>query len=136
MKWKDCIGVKVKKIKPDLERAYSMLSLAERRLNSINRRRHIENSEFLVEDYYECIKELITSILFSKGYKSYSHECLILFLEDEIQGFTKDEIKLVDQLRCIRNDLLYRGDTVADEYLKRREVEIKKVIKKLLDKSK
>ena len=74
MNWDDCKKEKVKKIRPDLERAKSMRVLAQKRLQSIGRRRVSDDAEFIVEDYYETMKELMTSLLYASGYNSYSHE--------------------------------------------------------------
>ncbi|MFH1055640.1 MAG: hypothetical protein V1744_06065 [Candidatus Altiarchaeota archaeon] len=131
MKWTDCMKEKVKAIRPDNERAKAMTELAVKRLNSIARRRQTEDPEFIVEDYYESIKELTTALLFSRGYKSYSHECLISFLQEFHPEFGKDELELINQMREIRNDIQYRGEPLASGFLKRREADIKGVIDKL-----
>ncbi|MBN2251969.1 MAG: HEPN domain-containing protein [Candidatus Altiarchaeota archaeon] len=131
MNWEECEKQKVKKIEPNPERAKSMRDLAQKRLESIKRRRKTDDPEFITEDYYESIKELVTALLFSKGYKSYSHECLITFLKKFHPEYDEAELKLMDQLRQTRNDLLYRGEPVASEFLNRREKDIKEIIDKL-----
>jgi uncharacterized protein (UPF0332 family) len=131
MKWEECEKDKVKKIQPNLERAKSMRDLAVKRLRSIKRRRKTDDPEFIAEDYYETVKELITSLLFIRGYKSYSHECLITFLRKFYPQYSESDLALIDQMRQIRNDLLYRGEPVATEFLKRREKEIEEIIEKL-----
>jgi uncharacterized protein (UPF0332 family) len=133
MRWEDCVKEKVKEVKPNLERAKSMRDLAVKRLESIRRRRGTDDPEFIVEDYYEAMKELITAMLFSRGFKSYSHECLITFLREFHKEFKEDELQLIDQMRQTRNDLLYRGEPVAAAYLNRREPEFTTLIAKLLD---
>lgn len=133
MKWSDCLKQKVKEIKPDLERAKSMRQLAEKRLGEINKRRGNTPAEFIVEDYYETVKELITALLYAEGYKSYSHECLILFLEKYYsQKILLDELSLIDQLRKLRHDIMYRGSMVAEDYLNRNEIKINTIISKLM----
>jgi uncharacterized protein (UPF0332 family) len=133
MDWEDCLKNKVKEIKPDPERAKSMKQLAERRMEEINKRRKTAYPEFIVEDYYETIKELITSVLYLHGFKSYSHECLITFLNVYYpHTLDDDELNLIDQLRQIRHDITYRGSTIAEDYLSRNEAKINAIIKKLL----
>ena len=132
MKWEDCTKQKVKKIEPNKERAKSMRDLAQKRLESIKRRRTTDDPEFIIEDYYEAAKELITALLFIKGYKSYSHECLITFLKEFYPEYGEADRSLIEQLRQIRNDLLYRGEPVASEFLNRREKDITGVINKLV----
>ncbi len=133
MKWEDCRKQKVKEIVPNKERAKSMRDLAVKRMESVKRRRETDAPEFILEDYYEIIKELITSLLFVKGFKSYSHECLISFLNEFYPQFSEIELKLIDQMRQTRNDLLYRGEPIASGFLIRRENEISNIIKKLLE---
>lgn len=131
MDWEECRKRNVKEIKPNEERAKSLLDTAERRLEFIRKSRSKGGSEFITENYYETAKELITSLMFTKGFKSYSHICLIKFLREFYQEFQESELELIDQLRKTRNDLMYRGESVADEYLDRRENEIEEVIRKL-----
>ena len=87
-----------------------MRDLAVKRLGSIKRRRKTDDQEFIAEDYYETVKELITSLLFIRGYKSYSNECLITFLRKFHPQYSESDLALIDQMRQIRNDLLYRAN--------------------------
>lgn len=69
-----------------------------------------------------------------EGYKSYSHECLIFFLERYYpQTINSEELRLIDQLRKLRHDIMYRGSTVAEDYLSRNETKINIIIKKLME---
>jgi uncharacterized protein (UPF0332 family) len=131
MNWDDCLKNKIKKIQPDTERAKSLTQIAQKRLESIKRRRQKEYPEFIVEEYYETIKELITALLLEKGYKSYSHECLITYLRENHNIYSEEELDIIDQLRNIRHNIQYRGEPLAKDYLKRRENQIQKIIKKL-----
>ena len=92
---------------------------------------NIRTATLRAESYYEIIKELITSLLAVEGFKSYSHECLISFLEYKSRNFNKQEINLIDQLRIIRNDIAYRGIFIEDDYLIRNEKKILEIINKL-----
>lgn len=132
MDWKECKNRNVKEIKPNKERAKSLRNTAERRLEFIRKSKDKGGAEFVTENYYETAKELITSLMFIKGFKSYSHLCLIVFLEEFYQGFQESELELVDQLRRTRNDVMYRGKSVAADYLDRRESEIMEIIEKLM----
>ncbi|KXA96169.1 hypothetical protein AKJ37_05880, partial [candidate division MSBL1 archaeon SCGC-AAA259I09] len=79
------------------------------------------------------IKELITSLMSLKGYKSYSHICLISFLREHYPQLQEGELELIDQMRRIRNDIMYRGEPIASDYLKRRKGEIIEIIEKLTE---
>lgn len=132
MDWEECRKRHVKEIKPNEERARSLRDTAERRLEFIRKSRNKGGAEFIAENYYETAKELITSLMFIKGFKSYSHVCLIKFLKEFYQKFQESELELIDQLRRTRNDIMYRGKSVAAEYLERRENEITEIIRKLM----
>lgn len=130
MKWDDCLEYKVKKVKENPEQAKALFELANKRLESINKRRKDEYAQFLIESYYEVIKELISSLLSIHGYKSYSHECLVSFIK-EYYPDSLDEYQLhfVDSMRKLRSDIQYRGADVADDYMQRNHKTITEVIK-------
>ncbi len=134
MKWEDCLDYKVKKVKENPEQAEALLKLAKRRLESVEKRRKDEFSQLLIESYYEVIKELISALLSIHGYKSYSHECLISFMDEFYPTVLDDfQIHFLDSMRKLRSDIQYRGRDVADDYLKRNSSVIEKIIGNLLD---
>lgn len=130
MKFDECIRKKlVIKKSIDLEIVKSLKSLVDIRLTNIN---GVKEPTLRVEAYYEIIKELLTALLIGHGYKSYSHECLVSFLEEHCStNFTKADVHLIDQLRIIRNDIAYRGAFVEKDYLLRNEKRIGIIIDKL-----
>ena len=101
------------------------------------REKRIQKSEaeefttLLVEDYYEIIKELATAVLNLNGYKTLSHKALFEFLKDKYKSFTLSEIELMDELRKIRNKVVYEGFFVKGDYLKRNKAIIILIISKL-----
>jgi len=132
MDFENCIrkGL-VKRSGKNREMSNSLIKLANIRLADIDK---LTNTTLKIESYYEIIKELLTALLASEGYKSYSHECLISFARDKFSNkFTGMEIELIDQLRIIRNDIVYRGAFVEDDFLDRNERTILDVIKILKD---
>ncbi len=130
MNFEDCIKKRlVNKRSVDKEMADSLNSLVDIRLRNM---KNLDNTTLKIESYYEVIKELLTALLSLKGYKSYSHECLILFLKDRhSKDFTTAQIELIDQLRVMRNDIAYRGFFVEEEYLTRNELQITGIIDQL-----
>lgn len=104
MDWEECKKQNVKEIKPNKERARSLQDTAERRLEFIRKSKNKGGAEFITENYYETVKELITSLMFIKGFKSYSHLCLITFLKEFYQESQESELELIDQLKRTRND--------------------------------
>ncbi len=134
MKWEDCLDYKVKKVKENPEQAKDLFQLAKRRLESIKKRRKDEFSQLLIESYYEAIKELICALLAIHGYKSYSHECLISFLDEFYPAILDDfQIHFLDNLRKLRSDIQYRGRDIADDYLDRNGLTIEKITNILLE---
>lgn len=133
MNFEDCIKKRlVIKKSVDREMSKSLRKLVDFRLSDVEK---LSTTTLKVEAYYEIIKESITALLSLKGYKSYSHECLISFIENNFsQNFSNAEIKLIDQLRVIRNDIAYRGIFVEDDYLIRNFDAIQRIIKKLIQK--
>jgi len=136
MDWKDCINYnKVKKVNRNPEQAHSLVELANRRYESIERRKEHEYPQLLLEEYYETIKELIGAMLSLQGYKSYSHECLISFMKEFYpKTLTQSQLHLLDGLRKLRSDILYRGREIAEDYLERNLSEIEQIITLLFGK--
>ena len=128
MNFEDCVRKGfVKKSGKNREISNSLVKLADIRLGGIDK---FTNATLKVESYYEIIKELLTALLAAEGYKSYSHECLISFVRDKFSyKFTGMQIELMDQLRVMRNDIVYRGAFVEDDFLNRNERNILDVIK-------
>lgn len=134
MNWGECLKTNVKKRTPNPEEAKSLYKMSEIRLEDNDRReRTEENISLIVETYWEVHKQLITALLNLKGYKSYSQDCLISFLE-KFYDFRGDELELMDQLRRLRNDIDYRGEFLDKDYLDRNEEQIEETIEKLEEK--
>ena len=130
MRWEDCLEYKVKKVKENPEQAKALFELANKRLESVNKRRKDEYPQFLIESYYEVIKELISSLLSIHGFKSYSHECLVSFIKEYYPDTLEDyQLHFLDSIRKLRSDIQYRGADVADDYLERNLSTIEGVIK-------
>lgn len=85
-----------------------------------------------MEEYYEIIKELITSLMYIDGFKTLSHKLLVEYLFKNYNQFDKEEFIIADELRILRNNILYYGQKVDSVFLKNRESQIKKIIAKLI----
>jgi hypothetical protein len=133
MDWEECIrSYDVKETPKNNEIAKSFLKLVDARLevaNSMDKKKH---QALLCEAYYEIIKELIISLISIKGFKSYSHVCLISFIREfHSSKFSGNEIEIMDKLRKIRNDLHYRGIFTGVDFMSRNEKRIIKIISRL-----
>jgi uncharacterized protein (UPF0332 family) len=134
MKWDDCLDYKVKKVKENPEQAKALFKLAKKRLESIKKRRKDEYPQFLIESYYETIRELISALLSIHGYKSYNHECLVSFIKEYYPDFFNDfMIHFLESMRKLRGDIQYRGRDIADDYLERNSSSIDEIIKILFN---
>src|SRR3989344_6910840 len=99
----------VKKITPNPDLASALLKSSQKNLNFVSKLEiNNENSELIVQDCYDIIRELIESRLSKEGYKSYSHEATISFLR-KFKQFSLQEIDFIDRLRVLRNNIKYYG---------------------------
>jgi len=118
------------KIEPDKEKARSLLKLTLLRQNKLPKFDIEKESPLITETYYEICKELITAILFCKGYKTLSHKDLIEYIKQHNE-FNEEEIILLDNLRKKRNRLIYYGVFTNPIFIKRNKQKLKVIITKL-----
>jgi len=128
--WEE-IEEEIREMREDLEIAGSLLKMIEVRLNSVKKLDLEEETSIIVENYYEIIKEAITAIMAIDGYKTLSHEALVVYLNKFYKEFDEYEINFIDELRKLRNKINYKGFFVGKNYLERNDLEIQNMIKKL-----
>jgi len=116
------------RITKNTNRAESLKEMAEERLEDISDEK---KNYKIVEEYYEIIKELITAIMYSDGFKTLSHKSLISYLEKNYKEFNKGEIILIDELRKLRNNIVYYGQKINQDFLINNKDEINEIIGKL-----
>lgn len=122
------------KIQPDKERARSLVKLARLRYKKIKTFDIEKESSLIVEGLYEVAKELITAILFVDGYKTLSHKDLIEYLRLNFKSdFSDLDANLLDQLRKLRNSIVYYGVFIEPSYVKRNSGYIQRIISKLFE---
>lgn len=127
----------VRKVAKDQETAQSLLKMMEVRSGSIKKLNPGEETSIIVDGYYEIIKEAITAVMAIDGYKTASHEALVIYLNKFYKEFDEYELNFIDELRKLRNKINYKGFFVNRNYLERNDLEIKHVIiklKKLIEK--
>ncbi|PIN94996.1 hypothetical protein COU53_01385 [Candidatus Pacearchaeota archaeon CG10_big_fil_rev_8_21_14_0_10_30_48] len=109
-------------------RANALVEMAKERFEDINK----ESKTYrIVEEYYEVIKELISALMYLNGFKTLSHKMLVIYLERNYKEFNKSEIILINELRKLRNNILYYGQKVEKEFLLNNKKELNLIIKKL-----
>lgn len=90
-----------------------------------------KNAKYVYENVYEAAREAADSILFLHGFKSFSHEATISFLQQS-KEMTAKEIADFDRMRAKRNGMKYYGKFCsvkdAEEAIKFAESLMKKLL--------
>ena len=127
--WDDCIANNSAKIVSlDLKRAESLIETAKERINLIKEINE-KNCNFIFEDYYTSLVELLQAENFKKGFNVLNHICLGYYLRDVIKR--EDLYRIFDDLRYKRNSLTYYGNRMDYEIAKQAIEKCKKIIKEI-----
>jgi len=106
--WEDCIDFKFSiKITPDRAKAKSLIETSKGRIDYISKDPNEKNANYIFEDYYSSVLELIHALLILNGYKVSNHICLGYYLRDILKR--DDLFRLFDDCRFKRNSLVYYG---------------------------
>ena len=102
-----------KESKPDFIEAEALLGKAGGRLKFIRLIKiDMTTSPYVFEEIYECAREAAQSLMSLKGYKPYSHEALVSFL-NEFFGFRGEDIASFNRYRILRNKTVYKGEKIS-----------------------
>ncbi|UZE93863.1 MAG: hypothetical protein IB618_03825 [Candidatus Pacearchaeota archaeon] len=125
------------KITLDREKAKSILKMAENIENMlkeiIKKLGKMEDQSIIVREYYEVIRELITALLLSDGFKAigeYAHKETIDYLSN-YKEFSQDEVMTIQDLRTKRNKSSYEGRPIKSPYLENKKEKLDLIINKL-----
>jgi uncharacterized protein (UPF0332 family) len=108
----------VKRSAQDLNTAKSILARAAKRLEFAETQQiDIDNAPFIFEDVYEVMRECVLALMIARGFKPYSHEATVAFLNDYyLTEFGEKKVRAFDRYRIMRNDIMYRASsTNVDE---------------------
>ncbi|MBU1199806.1 MAG: hypothetical protein KKF46_04995 [Nanoarchaeota archaeon] len=131
MSWENCLTHHIKRIQKDKNRANELIKMADLRYEFWKKHHYDKKYVSLVVDgYYEVIKEMLTALLYTEGFKSGNHECLIAFFKHKYPEFDY-ESDIIYQLKNIRNEISYRGFFVKPEYFEMNKIEFQHIIKTL-----
>lgn len=130
IKWNVCERNFIKKVEPDFERVNSIKEMAVKRYEKL-KKYDKEEISFIVEDYYEVIKELMVAYLLKNGMRSQNHQCLISYLY-KMHSELEHEVDLIMQMSFFRNRLGYYGEKVPSEFYEDKKGDFDKIIKILL----
>src|SRR3989338_8669138 len=129
MDWKECEVNFIGKVSVDEERIKSIIKRAFQRLKRAKGTKiNLENVSFVVEDYYEVIKELLVAYLLKNSLKSRNHQCLISYFYKKNPEYEKESY-LISQMSFFRNRLEYYGEDTPMSFYEKNKKEFEKIIK-------
>lgn len=128
--WHDCIdNNSAKQVSPDIERAKSLIETAEERIKIITRVDE-KNCNFVFEDYYTSLLELLQALVIKEGYNISNHICIGYYIRDVIK---RDGLyALFDDVRYKRNSLTYYGNRMEYKTAKDAIETCKRLIKEIM----
>lgn len=130
IKWSVCERNFVKKVSIDFERIGSIRKMAMLRFERLKKNED-EPVSFLVEDYYEVVKELLVVYLLKNGLRSQNHQCLISYFYYRNPNL-EYETDLIQEMSFFRNRLGYYGEEVPREFYEEKKEDFDKIIEILL----
>lgn len=127
--WNDCLeNQSVKNISANSERAKSLIETADERISLVKDVTE-KNCNFVFEDYYTSLIELLQSLTFLKCYNVLNHMCMGFYLRDVLKR--EDLFRIFDDLRYKRNSLTYYGSRMDFGTAKQAIEKCKRLIKEL-----
>ncbi|MBW2976987.1 hypothetical protein KY347_06085 [Candidatus Woesearchaeota archaeon] len=128
MSWGLCASKFIRNVEVDEEQIISIVETADKRLEFIKSNKVTnENVSFIVENYYEIVKELLVALLLKNGIKSSNHQCLISYFYKEFPDY-EFEANLISQMSRLRNRLNYYGEKIDFEFYDKNKKEFGKLI--------
>ncbi len=132
MSWEKCEKEFIRKVSVDENKIKSIVNIAKLRLKRASDFKATkEYVSFVVEDYYEVIKELLVAYLLKNGLHSRNHQCMISYFYKKNPELEKEAF-LVSRLSYFRNRLCYYGEFISLAFFEDNKNEIEKLIGVLL----
>ena len=129
--WNLCEKEFIRIVKRDERRVKSIIDRALIRLKIVEEIKiNDEGISFIVEGYYEVIKELLVAYLLKNGLRSKNHQCLISYFYKTTRK--EKETNLISQMSYFRNRLGYYGEIIPKKFYETNRKEFKDIIKLLL----
>lgn len=133
MDWRLCESKFIRLVEKDEEKTASIIETADKRLDFIKSNEAAkENVSFIVEGYYEIVKELLVALLLKNGLKSGNHQCLISFFYKEHPDY-EFEANLILQMSYLRNRLNYYGEEIDFGFYDKNKEEFGRIIELIKD---
>ena len=132
MDWGECEKNFIRDVTVDKEKISSIIDIVLRRKSFIESNEVTkENVSFVIEGYYEIIKELLVALLLRNGLKSKNHQCLISYFHKNYPDY-EFEANLILQMSYLRNKLNYYGESIDIAFYDKNKDDIIKIIELLL----
>jgi len=133
MNWEECKKKFIRNVEIDNERIESIIRKAMQRLERARKTDiSLDTISFVVEDYYEVIKELLIAYLLKKGLRSKNHQCLISYFYKENRDY-EGEAYLISQMSFFRNRLNYYGEDIPMEFFEKNKNEFERIIELIMN---
>ena len=127
--FKECLETtSARKITKDVARAKSLMETSQDRISLIKEVNE-KNCNFVFEDYYTSLLELLQASAFINGYNISNHLCTGFYLRDYLKR--NDLFIIFDDLRYKRNSLTYYGNKMDYETAKQSIKKCKELIKEV-----
>lgn len=120
------------RISKDAARAKDLFEMALERINIVIKSIPKSVPYKLLEEYYEVVVQLITSLMYIEGYKTLSHISLIEYLKRNNE-FGDYELEILNKMRKFRHGTVYYGRKESGNFFINHEDEIKRLINKLVN---
>jgi len=126
--WKKCEREFIRKIEIDKEKILSIKGATKSRLKFVKSIEvNKDNVSFIVENYYEIIKELLVAFMLKDGLRAKNHQCLFSYFYKKCPEF-EYEVNLMLQMSYLRNRLDYYGEMIELEFYEKNKKEFEKII--------
>jgi len=128
--WGDCFNRNFSlRVTPDRQKAISLIETAKERIDQINKDLNKKSANYIFEDYYTSILELLQALILLDGFKVNNHVCIGFYLRDILKR--EDLFRIFDDLRFKRNSLVYYGKRMEFEISKKAIINSKKLFAEL-----
>jgi uncharacterized protein (UPF0332 family) len=128
--WRDCLDSNSSiKITPDKGKAKSLIETAEGRIEFSKAEVNSSTCNYIFENYYSSILELVHALTLFDGFKINNHICLGYYLKDILNR--EDLFRIFDDCRYKRNSLVYYGKRMDLETCRESIEKALKLIKEL-----
>ncbi len=133
MSWNKCEQDFIRNVEIDQEKILSIIETAELRLKYIKTTKvNKENVSFVIEGYYEIIKEVLVALLLLNGLRSKNHQCLISYFYNKYKNY-EGEAYLIAQMSYLRNRLDYYGEQIDFGFYEKNKNEFENIIKIIIN---